>query len=354
MLQEELNDKYLEDLRFHLNELKFRDGVLISAELGKGNQGTNYVLRKLPDKKQRWLKWLFTPKIVVDKRYMAGFKDLSHRKELAINNAANAVAQSAEHVLSFFMMLKTELAFYVGCLNLYDRLMENGGLITFPIPLNRHERGHSFAGLYDASLSLVLKRQVVGNTIDANEKNFVIITGANQGGKSTFLRSIGQAQIMMQCGMYVAAKSFCANICDGVFTHFKREEDSTMKSGKLDEELSRMSTIVEQLGADSLMLFNESFSATNEREGSEIGRQIVRALLERHVKVFFVSHLYDFSSSFYEKKTGDALFLRAQRRSDGSRTFRLIYGKPMPTSYGEDLYRKVFGEDINGDNVSIE
>ncbi|MER8376745.1 hypothetical protein NKH19_22355 [Mesorhizobium sp. M1338] len=63
----------------------------------------------------------------------------------------------------------------------------------------------------------------------------VVITGANQGGKSTFLRGVGLAQLMMQCGMFVPA-AFCGSVCDGVFTHYKRGEDATMKSGKLDEE----------------------------------------------------------------------------------------------------------------------
>ena len=91
-----------------------------------------------------------------------------------------------------------------------------------------------------------LKQRVVGNDVNADDKDLVIITGANQGGKSTFLRSLGLAQLMMQCGMFVPAESFCANVCDGIFTHYKREEDVTMKSGKLDEELSRMSDIVDR------------------------------------------------------------------------------------------------------------
>lgn len=64
-----------------------------------------------------------------------------------------------------------------------------------------------------------------------------------------------------------------------------------MESGKLDEELSRMSGIVDHISSDSMVLFNESFAATNEREGSEIARQIVSALLEKRIKIFFVTHL---------------------------------------------------------------
>ena len=120
-----------------------------------------------------------------------------------------------------------------------------------------------------------MKDRVIGNDVTGDQKALVMITGANRGGKSTFLRSIGLAQLMMQCGMFVPAESFRANVCHGVFTHFKREEDSSMGSGKLDEELRRMSGIVDQISPYSMALFNESFASTNEREGSEIARQIV-------------------------------------------------------------------------------
>jgi DNA mismatch repair ATPase MutS len=150
---------------------------------------------------------------------------------------------------------------------------------------------------------------------------------------------------MIQCGMFVPAESFCSNVCEGLFTHYKREEDATMKSGKLDEELSRMSDIVDNITSNSMLLFNESFAATNEREGSEIARQIICALLEKRIKVFFVTHLYEFAHGFYDKKMGNAIFLWAERQTDGGRTFKVIEGEPLQTSYGDDLFKTIFGTD---------
>ncbi|WP_240048186.1 P-loop NTPase family protein [Crenalkalicoccus roseus] len=140
--------------------------------------------------------------------------------------------------------------------------------------------------------------------------------------------------------MFVGAEVFRASLCDGVFTHFRREEDTGMKSGKLDEELSRMSESVDHVAPGSLVLFNESFAATNEREGSEIAGQIVSALLERGIQVTFVTHLFEFPRALYEQPGVRALFLRADR----ARTFRLCEGEPLRTSFGEDLYSSVFGE----------
>ncbi len=138
------------------------------------------------------------------------------------------------------------------------------------------------------------------------------------------------------------AKSFTSDLSQGLFSHFKREEDTTMKSGKLDEELKRMSEIVDHLSSDCTVLFNESFAATNEREGSEISRQIVSALLEKRVKVFFVTHQYEFAHSLYEKKMANALFLRAERKDRRRAHLQGVQGEPLETSYGEDLYDRIF------------
>jgi hypothetical protein len=106
------------------------------------------------------------------------------------------------------------------------------------------------ADLRDACLALRIDG-IVGNDVDADGKSLVIVTGANSGGKSTFLRGAGLAQLMMQCGMFVAAGSFRASVCKGVFTHFIREEDASMISGRLDEELGRMSAIADQISRNA-------------------------------------------------------------------------------------------------------
>jgi DNA mismatch repair ATPase MutS len=109
--------------------------------------------------------------------------------------------------------LTAELAFYIGCLNLREQLAKKGEPMCWPEPLPATERKHSFRGLYDVCLSLCLRQRVIGNNANADEKDLIIITGANQGGNSTFLRSVGLAQLMTQAGMFVPAESFSANMC---------------------------------------------------------------------------------------------------------------------------------------------
>ena len=348
MLKAELSDEYFARVKAHLKELKFSQGVLVSAQLGKGNQGTNYVLRHSPDKRPWWFERFFPRRrpaytFRISDRDEAGARALGELQDRGINLVANALAQSADHILSFFVMLRTELAFYLACVNLHRQLEAKRVPLCFPVPAPPGARKHSCVGLRDACLALSMDQTVVGNDLDADGKNLCIITGANKGGKSTFLRGVGLAQLMMQCGMFVAAESFSADICRSLFTHYKREEDAGMKSGKFDEELGRMSNIVDALTPDSMLLFNESFAATNEREGSEIARQIVRALLETRIKIFFVTHLYEFAHRLGKENTDTTLFLRAERQADGRRTFKLLLGEPLQTSFGADLYEEIFG-----------
>ena len=87
---------------------------------------------------------------------------------------------------------------------------------------------------------------------------------------------------------------------------------------------------------------NESFAATNEREGSEIARQIVHALTESDVRVLLVTHLFELAQSLHDETLDTALRLQADRRDGGHRTFRIVPAHPFPTSYGTDLYEKIF------------
>ena len=103
-----------------------------------------------------------------------------------------------------------------------------------------------------------------------------------------------------------------------------------------------MSGIIESITPNSLVLFNEFFAATNEREGSEIARQIVTALLERRVRMFFVTHHYALAHGFHARSLPSVLFLRAERQAGGARTFKITEGEPLQTSYGGDLYRRIF------------
>lgn len=344
---DELDDDYLASVEAHLKALRFKGGLLTSAQLGKGNRGHSYVVRRRPERS--WSERLLSHgdrglSFTIPERDEAGHRALDDIRSRAVNRLADATAQSSAHVTSFFRMLQAELAFYLGCVNLHDGLVDHGSPVCFPDPLGAETAELGASGLYDPCLAIQMQAAVVPNDVESDGRPLVVVTGANQGGKSTLLRGIGLALLMMQSGMMVGASSFRAGVCEGLFTHYKREEDDTMESGKLDEELARMSEIANVIRPRCVLLCNESFASTNEREGAEIARQVVRALLQKRIRVFFVTHMYDLAHGF-EAEADRACFLRAERGSNGKRTYKVRPGRPLSTSYGEDTYRQVFGSD---------
>ncbi|MCR4960207.1 MAG: hypothetical protein K6A74_02045 [Lachnospiraceae bacterium] len=245
----------------------------------------------------------------------------------------------------FFDRLKYQAAFYLSAVQLMHHFERISGDLCFPTVSDR--RDLEFTELKEPVMGLQTHVELIGNSCELKNKDLLIVTGANQGGKSTFLRSIGIAQVMMQCGLPVMALSYSAGIFPNFFVHFTRREDSEMNSGRLDEELSRMNGIVEHLGEGSLLLLNESFATTTEKEGSVIAYDIIKALTEAGVRILTVTHLLSFARRIYdETKDIDASgveFLTAERKEDGHRTFKMIRHEPELTSFGLDLYKEIVG-----------
>lgn len=246
---------------------------------------------------------------------------------------------------TFFDQLRFQAAFYRGALNL-RAYMER-----FQLPCCYPVAGSGdclkFKELKEFVMSIGQRVTPVGNTCHIQKMALLVVTGANQGGKSTFLRSIGIAQVMLQCGLMVAAESYESGLFPSFFTYFTRREDSAMNSGRLDEELGRMSQIVDHLGPASMVLLNESFASTTEKEGSVIAYDVVRALRESGVKVLTVTHLLSFARKVYQEAQEDPAsgveFLSAQRMEGGRRTFKMVRHALELTSFGLDLYDEVIG-----------
>jgi hypothetical protein len=356
MIGVQIYDEYLDQLDADLRELHLPRGITLSASLGQGNKGFEYLLHQ-PPRRNWWDKLTGSHSgsggFAVDDRDEAGAKALTDLAGHAINDVANTVTRSADHVEEFFGRLRTELGFYLACMNLYEQLTKANVPTCFPIPTPIKPARFGCRDLRDVGLCLTAAKPVTGNDVEGDAKSLLVITGANEGGKSTFLRSMGAAQVMMQAGMFVTATSFHANVRDAIFTHFKREEDDTHAHGKLDEELARMSDIADVVGSASMLLCNESFASTNEREGSQIAHEVIRAMVENGVQVIFVTHLYDLAHQLSSCRDPANLFLRAQRRDDGVRTFRLQPGQPEPTSYGQDSFRRVFGDAASRETVGF-
>ncbi|MEM3229288.1 MAG: hypothetical protein QXD85_03730 [Fervidicoccaceae archaeon] len=338
ILLEEFNQDYINELRTHLRNLEFEDGVNLRGEILGGNRLGNFVLL-VPREKSR-LSFLH----IFEREYSftlapmdeAGGQILEEMIDSAVANVASIIKDAADKALKFLHNAKTELAFYIGCVNLYRKLKSMGEPLTFP----KISKTFRFKGLYDIALSISNNGRTVKNSLYI-DKQLIIITGPNSGGKSTFLRSLGQAQLMLGVGMFVPAEEYEGPLFREIHTHFRREESTKIDVGKLENELVNIKNIVEKMNPNSFFLFNEPFSSTNEVEGSELAKQLIDSLLEGGVVVGIVTHFYMLAEK-YMREPELAAFLIAERKEDGTRTFRIIPGKPSYTSFARELFERIF------------
>lgn len=352
----------LHAIRESLRSIEFwLDGgkLVLSASFTEGLKLGNFTVNQISNlssglkKKQLTLKEQFMKKILKTNVTVLNDETLIHQEQ-ALEEACVAWLLSGfddylEDTLAFFSQFSYEASFYLACASFVVRFRELGLSLCRPVV---SEHCFSYENLYEVSLAIYFQHCPITNSLNTEKKHLFIVTGANQGGKSTWLRSIGIAQLFMQCGMLVPAASYVSSLYSDIFTHFTRQEDRAMNLGRFDEELNRMDRIMSKMTKDSMLLMNESFAGTTEKEGSLIMKNIVEALYECCVPVFMVTHLFEFTQYFVTLSeqeralgtTSGTVFLTAKRTENGMRTFQIIPDQPSSTSYGIDLFGQFFPE----------
>jgi hypothetical protein len=345
LLESRFDDAWLDEVDGHIRRLRSRT-IHVSARLGSGQRGTGYTLHR-DGSAVGWRDRLSLEErrstIEVTLSNQNEMNMLSELRSVAVAPTAGVLVAAADELLRFFRRLRAELGFLLAAVNLHDALVAAGGRVCFPDPVVADGPAFAATGLYDPGLRLAIDGPVATNDVEADGRHLVVVTGSNGGGKTTFLRAVGLAQLMLQAGLFVAADRVAADLRADLHTHFTREEDAAMADGRLHEELGRLAGIVDACSPASLVLLNESFSTTDERQGAAIGTDAVLGLVDAGTRVWLVTHNHELASGLEATAGPTTLFLRAARGEDGERPFRIETGPPLRTSHGMDLYARIIG-----------
>jgi DNA mismatch repair protein MutS len=193
----------------------------------------------------------------------------------ALDTFCTAHAQFVDSVVG---TLDRELQFYVGYLAHIARLRAAGLEITYP-ELSADDKQETATDTFDLALAGQLvpdQKDVVCNDVTLTDpERILVITGPNNGGKTTLARTIGQLHYLARLGCPVPGRDVRLFVCDEIFTHFEKEEDITTLAGKLQDELNRLHDIFRHATPRSLVIMNEMFNSTTPHDALYLSTEML-------------------------------------------------------------------------------
>lgn len=261
--------------------------------------------------------------------------------ERGVKNMCTVIDDINSCILSFCSELSRQLLFYSAAVKIIDFSRQIGCSLTFPQFQSKTIKAKA---LYDVGLLIAdsSRKGKIPNDFLAEEDTFYLISGVNQGGKTTFLKSIGIAQLFAQSGLPVFADEYDCPIYKNFVSHFPKSEDAELFHGKLAEELTRFHDLLPLMKNCALVLLNESFATTTEAEGYEIALDVLRALSKVHPTLLFVTHNFILLknmkeiSKMLENNVHLCSLIVCKGKSPTDRTYIIVPGEPQEEIYGLD------------------
>ena len=249
-----------------------------------------------------------------------------------------------QHHLGFFdevlRRFCREVQFYLSWQALISPLRDRS--LPFCYPVLNSDRSHlSASDCFDLALALKLcweEITPVTNSFSLDDpEQILVITGPNQGGKTTFTRGIGQMFYLASLGCCVPGSAAQLYLCDTILTHFNREEDLATLSSKLQDDLVRLREILQKATSRSLILVNEIFSSTTLEDALYLGRKMMEEIIQLGSLAICVTFLDELAA--LDEHTV-SMMSTVDPEDPGRRTYKIVRKSADGLAYAEYLAKK--------------
>lgn len=233
-----------------------------------------------------------------------------------------------------------EIQFYTACLNYCEKVKVQGASFCYPEIAVAADNIYANE-TYDIALAYKMaedgKMPVYNDFILSGKERIIIISGPNQGGKTTFARTFGQLHYMACLGCPVPGNAAKLMLFDAIYTHFEREENMETHRSKFEEELVRIHAILQEASEKSIIILNEIFSSTTLQDALFLCRNIMQHLIRLNaycVWVTFIDELVTLS------ETTVSMASTVVADHPAIRTFKIVRKAPDGIAYALSIAEK--------------